>query len=157
VSVRPIAAALAAILFAGQAEADDIAIPQVIHDHLAHWIWRGNGTTEKRLVIDLAKAQVDVLPSPGGNIEIDATAPDLEGDGSPVELRIQSDGHQLIVVDRYPAASGFMRECPPPDPVRGDFVRYGEELHVVIRVPRALSVSGRVMAGSIVFAPGVAH
>lgn len=114
----------------------------------ASWTWRAPASRE--VTVNLARGNVRIVRSNGGETRLDATADDPDGDGSPVTLVVESGPRTVRIFDRYPSSpSGTMRECLPPDGEHGDLWHFQERLTLTLTVPRDARVSATTMTGRV--------
>lgn len=103
------------------------------------WEWSSSATGTDDLQVRLVRAVVSVRRTVAPEISIRIIA---TGQGARPNVTVVSQGQNLSIVDRYPAASTLsnMRECYPPAGERGAFWNSNVQLRVEISAPARIEV-----------------
>lgn len=119
------------------------------------WEWRGDPTRDRKLAIDLIRADVSIAVAAGPpTVRI---IPETPAAGT-VSFSADTRGDSVEILDRYPIRAMHVRDClPPADAGRGDYWRHPVKLQVVVGIPPDTALSVRVRSGNITADAAAAH
>lgn len=119
------------------------------------WEWRGDPARDRKLAIDLIRADVSIAVAAGPpTVRIIPEAPAAET----VSFSASTHGDSVEILDRYPIRAMYVRDClPPADAGRGDYWSHPVKLRVVVAIPPGTALSVRVRSGDITADAAAAH
>ncbi|HVI58545.1 MAG TPA: hypothetical protein VM619_06675 [Luteimonas sp.] len=111
------------------------------------WEWRGEPARDRRIAIDLIRADVSITVAAGlPTVRIMREAPAA----GTVSFTASTDGDSVEILDRYPIRAMRLRDCLPPiDAGRGDYWSHPVKLRVAVSIPAGTALRVRVRSGNI--------
>ena len=144
-----VTAFLATVAFASGAQAEPLAPSPA--PGLPRWQWTGPSTHAALVRIDLARADVTILPSADNRLVVTIIAQGSVEDAARMWIDVAEKDGGYILSDRFPLRSALAlpKECLPPPDERGDFWLVSTKLRVTVAAPSGWLPRVSVSEGSV--------